>query len=109
MNRFSLFSVVCLLTACGGSSTSSAPAQEPAPAAAPPAASTSDEAPTKPDDAKLTTHLKDHVKYPASRAELLAACAETPEFTGGEKQWIADHLPEGTYGSADDVLKALPQ
>src|SRR5688572_13542174 len=110
MTRFSLLPVLCLLAACSGSSASSAPAQEPAPpAAAGPTESATTEAPTKPEDAKLAAHIKDHVKYPASRAELLAACADTPEFSAGEKQWIADHLPEGSYASADDVLKALQE
>ena len=107
MTRLSLLPAMFLLAACGGSSASSAPAQEPAPSAA--AESESSGAPTKPEDAKLASHIKHHVNYPASRDELLAACADTPEFSAGEKQWIADHLPEGSYASADDVLKALQQ
>jgi hypothetical protein len=62
---------------------------------------------TKPDDAKFGEHLQKHVKYPATRAELLAACANTNEFTEGERKWFADRLPEGTYASAADVTKAL--
>jgi hypothetical protein len=61
----------------------------------------------KPDMKKVAAHLREHVKYPATRAEILAACADTPEFTDAEKAWAAAHLPEGTYASADDVLKAL--
>jgi hypothetical protein len=29
------------------------------------------------------------------------------EFSASEKKWFAAHLPEGTYGSADEVLKAV--
>jgi hypothetical protein len=61
----------------------------------------------KPDMKKVAAHLREHVKYPASRQQILDACAETPEFTDAEKAWAAQHLPEGTYASADDVLKVL--
>ncbi len=86
--------------ACGGSKPASeTPATETAAAA--PAA-------TAPDSAKVKEHLKSHIgKYPATKAELLAACAETPEFTASEKQWFSENLPEGSYASADDVVKAL--
>jgi hypothetical protein len=61
----------------------------------------------QPDMTKLMTHASDHIKYPATRAEIIAACAQTPEFSPGEKKWINENLPEGTYNSPDDVLKAL--
>ena len=61
----------------------------------------------KPDMKKVATHLREHVKYPATRQEILDACAQTTEFTEAEKAWAAQHLPEGTYASADDVLKVL--
>jgi hypothetical protein len=62
---------------------------------------------TKPDRAALVLHFKEHVKYPVARAEILKACADTPEFTAGEKKWIEANLPEGTYKSADDVIAAV--
>jgi hypothetical protein len=61
----------------------------------------------KPDMKKVAQHLREHVKYPASRQQVLDACADTEEFTTAEKAWAAAHLPEGTYASADDVLKAM--
>jgi hypothetical protein len=69
------------------------------------------EAPTqavaKPDLKKVESHLKEHQKYPATRAELLEACKGLVDFNEGEKTWFAEHLPEGTYKSAADVMKAL--
>jgi hypothetical protein len=62
---------------------------------------------TKPDAAKAKTHLADHVKYPATRADILAACADTPEFTTAEKEWISNKLPEGDYKTADEAVRAL--
>jgi hypothetical protein len=62
---------------------------------------------TKPDLGKVESHLKEHQKYPASRAELLESCKGLVDFTDGEKTWFAAHLPEGTYKSAAEVMKAL--
>jgi len=61
----------------------------------------------KPEAAKATDHLKNHVKYPTTRGQLLDACADTPEFTAQERKWFADNIPEGTYMSADEAIKAL--
>jgi len=62
---------------------------------------------TQPDLDKTRSHLTEHVKYPATRAEVLAACADTPEFTPAEKAWFSNHLPDGSYASAGDVLRSL--
>ncbi len=61
----------------------------------------------QPDARKARTHLMGHVHYPATRAQVLAACADTPEFTAAEKQWLADNLPEGNYPSGEDAITAL--
>jgi len=61
----------------------------------------------KPDMKKVAAHLRAHVKYPATRAQVLDACAQTDEFSAAERAWAAAALPEGTYASADEVLKAL--
>jgi hypothetical protein len=62
---------------------------------------------TRPDGSKAREHFAKHVNYPATRTEILAACAQTPEFTAAEKQWLADNLPEGKYANAGDVSRAL--
>jgi hypothetical protein len=61
----------------------------------------------KPDLDKLGQHLREHQKYPATRAELLASCKGLVDFSSAEKRWFAEHLHAGTYGSADEVLKAI--
>ena len=62
---------------------------------------------TQPDRNKVAEHLNKHQTYPATRAELLASCKNLMEFSASEKKWFAAHLPEGTYDSADEVLKAV--
>lgn len=62
---------------------------------------------TQPDRQKTLAHFKEHVTYPATRGQIVAACAQTKEFAESEKQWIADNLPEGSYANADAVARAL--
>jgi hypothetical protein len=91
------------LLACLALAACAAPAAQ-APASASGATAT---APSKPETAKAIAHLKEHVKYPANRATVLAACADTPEFTSAEKKWFSDNLPDKTFGSADEVVASL--
>ncbi len=100
MNRLIALSAALLVTALAGCSST------PTPQACAPQGEMCTAA-TKPDAAKARAHLADHVKYPAKRSDILAACADTPEFSAGEKQWISENLPEGDYKNADDAIRAL--
>ena len=96
-NRWSLLVCVSLAFApCCAKNTASTP---PTGAAQPNA--------TKPDVAKARAHLEQHVTYPATRSQVLEACASTKEFTDTEKQWFSVNLPEGQYASSREVLSAL--
>ena len=52
-------------------------------------------------------HLKSHQTYPATKVELVAACNGLSDFSEEDKKSFAEKLPEGTYNSAEDVMKAL--
>lgn len=52
-------------------------------------------------------HLKNHQKYPANKTQLVAECNNLSDFTPEDKKWFADHLPERTYNSAEEVMKVL--
>lgn len=56
---------------------------------------------------KVTDHLKNHQKYPATKTELVAECDSLSDFSEEDKKEFASKLPGGTYNSADDVIKAL--
>jgi hypothetical protein len=56
---------------------------------------------------KVEQHLREHQQYPATRAQLIASCNNLVDFEPAEKKWFAAAIPEGTYRSADEVLKAL--
>ncbi len=57
--------------------------------------------------AEELTHLKQHVQYPANRAQVLAACNNMMDAPPEDREWVAQALPEGNYRSADDVVSAL--
>ncbi|OGD87868.1 hypothetical protein A2870_01280 [Candidatus Curtissbacteria bacterium RIFCSPHIGHO2_01_FULL_41_11] len=52
-------------------------------------------------------HLKNHQKYPATKAELVAECDNLSDFSEEDKAEFTSKLPGGTYDSADDVIRAL--
>jgi hypothetical protein len=52
-------------------------------------------------------HLKSHVKYPASRTQVIAACNQMHDLPSEDAQWFERALPEGTYRNAGEVLTAL--
>lgn len=52
-------------------------------------------------------HLKNHQKYPATKAELVAECNNLSDFSEEDKKEFVSKLSGDTYDSADDVIKAL--
>lgn len=102
IQKVTLGFLVFAMAACA----SSPPPEAQTSAANEPTAPAADTA-TKPSAEATKKHLAEHVTYPATREQILAACAQTPEFTTGEKRWFSDNLPEGTYESADKVVGAL--
>lgn len=53
-------------------------------------------------------HIKNHVSgYPTTKADLVAACNNMSDFSDADKKEFADKLPDGTYNTPEDVMKAL--
>ena len=57
--------------------------------------------------AGVTDHLRSHQTYPATKAELVAACNGLSDFSAEDKSEFASKLPDRTYNSADEVMQAL--
>lgn len=53
------------------------------------------------------THLREHQEYPATKQELVESCNNLSDFSEDDKKWFESNLPEGTYNSADEVMRAL--
>jgi hypothetical protein len=52
-------------------------------------------------------HLMNHQSYPATKAELVAACNDLSDFSAEDKKEFEQKLPDRTYNSADEVMSAL--
>jgi hypothetical protein len=52
-------------------------------------------------------HLKMHQTYPATKSDLVESCNKLSDFSEGDKTEFMEKLPEGTYQSADEVMKAV--
>ena len=52
-------------------------------------------------------HLREHQKYPATKADLVAECDDLSDFSPADKEEFSSKLPEGTYNSAEEVMAAL--
>ena len=85
------------LAACGGATPTSSTT---------PSAASQGEA-VKPQSGAARTHLEKHVTYPTTRSAILAACANTTEFSAAEKRWFEQKLPDREYKSAAEVNTAL--
>ena len=52
-------------------------------------------------------HLKNHVKYPASRKDVVSTCNNMSDAPASDRDWFSTALPEGNYRSADEVVSAI--
>ncbi len=60
------------------------------------------------DDVKnAIMHLKDHQTYPATKAELVKTCNSLSDFSDEDKRSFETNLPEGSYDSPEEVIRAL--
>lgn len=55
----------------------------------------------------IKMHLRQHQKYPAAKAELVAECNGLADLSPEDKAWFENALPDRTYTNADDVITAL--
>jgi hypothetical protein len=52
-------------------------------------------------------HLRQHITYPASADEIKKACNDMEDVPEGKRTEFLATLPDGTYNSADEVIKAV--
>lgn len=53
------------------------------------------------------SHLKNHVKYPASKQQVVATCNNMSDVPVADKDWFSKNLSDGNYRGADEVVSAL--
>lgn len=56
---------------------------------------------------ELSTHVREHLQYPASKQQLVEACNYMEHVPKATKEWFSKTLPERSYNSADEVIRAI--
>jgi hypothetical protein len=59
------------------------------------------------DHMRLRDHITKHVKYPASKQDLVGACKGMKEVKADDKKWFAETLADKTYDTAEEVILAV--
>ncbi len=59
------------------------------------------------DEKSIREHVLSHVKYPTTKAELVEACSKMSDVPAADRKWFAEKLPDRSYATPEDVLKAL--
>ena len=52
-------------------------------------------------------HIKHHIKYPANKTQVLAACNNMTDVPSIDKEFVTKSLPDNNYKGPEDVVKAL--
>jgi len=47
------------------------------------------------------------IEYPATKDQLVEACRKMGDVPERDKRWFVKNLPDGIYGSVEDVIEAL--
>ncbi len=56
---------------------------------------------------EVITHLREHQKYPAKKAELVKTCRGLEDFEPEDKEWFKESLTRNKYTSAGEVIEDL--
>ncbi len=52
-------------------------------------------------------HIKHHIKYPANKTQVLAACNNMTDVPSIDKEFVTKSLPDSNYKGPEDVVRAL--
>ena len=52
-------------------------------------------------------HIKHHIKYPANKTQVLAACNNMTDVPSVDKEFVTKSLTDNNYKGPEDVVKAL--
>lgn len=56
---------------------------------------------------ELTEHIRNHMRYPATKREIVEECNRMSHVPAETRRMVETQLPEGSYQSADEVMRAL--
>ena len=52
-------------------------------------------------------HIKHHIKYPANKTQVVAACNNMTDVPSADKDFVTKSLPESNFKGPEDVVRAL--
>ena len=52
-------------------------------------------------------HIKHHIKYPANKTQVVAACNNMSDVPTADKEFVSKSLPESNFKGPEDVVRAL--
>jgi hypothetical protein len=52
-------------------------------------------------------HIKHHIKYPANKTQVLAACNNMTDVPSIDKEFVTKSLTDNNYKGPEDVVRAL--
>ncbi len=56
---------------------------------------------------EIYEHVQGHVDFPADKGKITASCNRMDDVPKVDREWFERTLPDRTYESPDDVIKAL--
>ncbi len=56
---------------------------------------------------EIYEHVQGHVDFPADKGKIIASCNRMDDVPKEDREWFERTLPDRTYESPDDVIKAL--
>lgn len=57
--------------------------------------------------ATILNHIKNDVKYPANKNDIIHACSDFSEISKNERDWLDSTLPDRSYIDPEEVVKAI--
>jgi hypothetical protein len=59
------------------------------------------------DKQELMEHLQNHIKYPATKQTIVESCNQMDHVPAATRSWAEEHIPNGTFKSADEVVMRM--
>ena len=60
---------------------------------------------------KTIEHIKSHVEYPLSKADIIAKCNNMEmhgtDYVEHDRNWLQENLPDRTYNNSEEVLSTV--